>query len=452
MKNLPLTLQIWLVFTSITLGITIVLSILFPLILRDFFTKEVYTVIESAQDLLFSRYSRDYNNDTVEGMFDDRKASQDFRTVGHFFIFNNETTIFLPSSFHYDFKLDVTTQAKNQVADSQRYSNRIDDRKIFYVISKSKILGNDVYIVSYLWDTYRNDLVQTLFSRLLMIMGIVFVFSWVPSLCLAKYLSNPLKMLEKRVRTLTLQQWNESIRLNRKDEIGKLGQSIEQLRIQLIQHDEGQRTFLQNISHELKTPVMVLRSYIQSIHDGVYPKGNLNDSLQIIDEEIRQLEKRIRNILYLTKLDYFKNRTIMYKEFDPAELIYEVYNRFYWVRKDLDWIINIESLKITGDPELWTVLLENLFDNQIRYAKSKIIINLSNKRQECVLLHVKNDGPSIEQETLNNLFRKFNKGHKGKFGLGLTVIHGILSLHNSDISVVNEDDGVSFYINIRSKK
>ena len=92
-------------------------------------------------------------------------------------------------------------------------------------------------------------------------MAIVFLLSWIPAIGLSKYLSSPLVNLEERVGKLANHEWEEPIELDRKDEIGRLGQSIEQLRNQLIFQDEMQQSFLQDISHELKTPVMVIRSY-----------------------------------------------------------------------------------------------------------------------------------------------------------------------------------------------
>ena len=56
MKNIPLSIQIWIVFAAITLFISIILSIILPLTLRDFFTKEIYATIETAQDLMFNRF------------------------------------------------------------------------------------------------------------------------------------------------------------------------------------------------------------------------------------------------------------------------------------------------------------------------------------------------------------------------------------------------------------
>src|SRR5699024_12163086 len=85
------------------------------------------------------------------------------------------------------------------------------------------------------------------------VMGIVFLLTWIPALLLSRYLSKPLVDLESRVKNRSKNNWDESINLGRKDEIGKLGNSVEKLRKQLIRQDKAERNFLQNISHELKT-------------------------------------------------------------------------------------------------------------------------------------------------------------------------------------------------------
>ena len=311
MKNLPLSIQIWIVFAAITLCISILLSIILPLTLRDFFTKEIYATIESAQGLIFNRFDGQPFNSIFESEFlkNPQQALDNIRTVNHFIIYD-EDQIILSSHLPMEFLNKVEKEAGAQKNNSQRYSGQVEDEKIFYVITKGKTLNQDVSLVSYMWDSYREDLVQTLFKKLALIMTIVFLLSWIPAIGLSKYLSSPLVNLEKRVEKLASHEWNEPVELHRQDEIGKLGESIEQLRNQLIYQDEMQQSFLQHVSHELKTPVMVIRSYSQAIRDGIYPKGNLDCSIQVIDEEAERLEKRVRNLLYMTKLDYLSNHEI----------------------------------------------------------------------------------------------------------------------------------------------
>lgn len=449
MKNRPLSVQIWIVFAAITLCISVLLSILLPLTLRDFFTKEIYANIESAQDLLFYRYSdNSYENFALpDNAEDSRKKIEDIRTVNHFIIYNGNKIISskpLPAEFLNKVKSEIVEQKDIR----QRYSGKVEDEKLFYVITKGESLNQDVYLVSYMWDSYREDLVKTLFNKLVLIMTIVFLLSWIPAIWLSKYLSKPLVTLEKRVGRLAKHEWNEPVEVDRKDEIGKLGDSIEELRNQLVYQDEVQQSFLQHVSHELKTPVMVIRSFAQAIEDGIYPKGDLERSVLVIDEEAERLEKRIGNLLYMTKLDYLSNHGLIKEIFSFDNLIKEVVDRLAWNRSEINWKIDLFEVDINGDIELWRVVLENLLDNQLRYAEKEISISLVKQNQNNILLRIWNDGPNIAPDVMNSLFNQYSKGYKGEHGLGLAIVYRIVTLHNSRIWVLNEKCGVSFNIEI----
>lgn len=452
MKNYPLSIQIWMVFALITLCISILLVFVLPLTLRDFFTKEIYETIESAQDLLINRIDRDYSEDDFSSdSFSEKKQIENIRTVNHFMIYGNNTIFITSPTISIDFLSEVREKIETQNASSQRYSGQINSRKMFYVISRGKIWDHDVYLVSYMWDSYRDDLVHTLFRRLVVVMTFILLLSWIPAIFLSRYLSKPLVALERRVKKLANHEWDESFQLDRKDEIGELGDSIEQLRNQLLKQDESQQSFLQHVSHELKTPVMVIRSYSQAIRDGIYPKGNLDCTLQVIDNESERLEKRIGNLLYLTKLDYLSLHNTSKEIFALDELIREVVERLRWRRNELDWFVKLEPIKIKGDIEQWIVVLENLLDNQIRYSNTKISIFLTKSIEddnEKALLKLWNDGAPIEDKIMERLFDKFNKGYKGQFGLGLAIVYRIVTLHDSKIWAKNEEEGVSFYVEI----
>jgi len=451
MKNLSLSMQIWLVFGAITLCISILLTLLFPWILRDFFTKEIYANIESTQGLMLDSYAsvEELSMNPWETSFSSRQL-QNIRTVNHFIVMGEEQEI-IASGLPIEFLNKIKLQVQEQTLNSKRYSGQIDDNKLFYVITRGTLWGNDSFLISYMWDSYREDLVQTLFKRLVIIMSLVFWISWIPSYALSRYLSKPLVALEKRVKKLAFRDWHEPIHVERKDEIGRLGHTINYLRRQLIRQDEVQQSFLQYISHELKTPVMIIRSYTQAIRDGIYPKGDLECTVKVIEEEGERLEIYIQNLLFLTKMEYLSSRKYSSEIVALDLLIRDVVERFRWCRTEISWCLELIPVKINGDIEQWRVVLENLLDNQVRYAAKRITISL--EKVECnvnkvVLLKISNDGPVIEPEVIDSIFNKFYKGFKGEVGLGLAIAHRIVALHNAKIWVKNEDEGVSFYLEV----
>lgn len=445
MKNYPLSIQIWIVFAIITLALSIILTFIFPMTLRDFFTQEIYSTIDSAQDIILHRFTiEDFWKENIINK--NPNALEDIRSVKHILIYGHNQIV-LDSPITVEFLEQIKNSISTQNSNRDYYKGNLDSEKVLYVVTKGETFGRDAYLISYMGDSYRQDLINTLFKKLVSVMGIVFLLSWIPALLLSRYLSKPLVNLESRVEKLTQHDWKDPIDLGRKDEIGKLGDSVEKLRTQLIRQDELEQNFLQNISHELKTPVMVIRSFSQAIRDGIFPKGDLDHSIEVIDKEAERLEKKVRNLLYFSKLDYMANHEVIRDSFSLDNLIKDVVNRLSWSRTDLEWTMDLESIDIEGDMEQWRIVLENLIDNQMRYAKSKISISLNASNKKAIL-DIWNDGPPIESTIMENLFTEYNKGDKGEFGLGLAIVDRILKLHNSTIAAINEDIGVRFRIYI----
>ncbi|MCY7842936.1 secretion stress-responsive two-component system sensor histidine kinase CssS, partial [Bacillus spizizenii] len=158
------------------------------------------------------------------------------------------------------------------------------------------------------------------------------------------------------------------------------------------------------------------------------------------------LEKKIKDLLYLTKLDYLAKQKVQHDMFSIVEVTEEVIERLKWARKELLWEIDVEEdILMPGDPEQWNKLLENILENQIRYAETKIEISMKQDDRNIVIT-IKNDGPHIEDEMLSSLYEPFNKGKKGEFGIGLSIVKRILTLHKASISIENDKTGVTYRI------
>ncbi|MED3924667.1 sensor histidine kinase [Priestia megaterium] len=447
MKNKSLAFQIWLVISGILLLISILLAILFPTTLRQFFTNEIYTTIENEQHIL-----KEYGLPSRSGEYyfsnEDSEPTLGNRTVDHILLPEHaDISYFSSQVLPQDFLRKAQEDAISQRKIVARYEKDLGNRTLFYVIRKVSVNGQPAFLLSFSWDTYRNALTSTLFKQLLFVISIVFLFSWLPSIWLSRYLSKPLVSLEKDVKKIAEQNWHEPVTVNRSDEIGKLGASIEQMRKRLVSKDEAQQTLLQNISHDLKTPVMVIQSYAQSIQDGIYPKGDLSQTVKVIEDESKNLEKKIRDLLYLTKLDYMSTHQLAQDDFDFTALLHEVVDRLRWRRPEIQWEFDDANATIKGDKELWTKVLENVLDNQLRYAETKVSLSLA-KHQTNVQCTISNDGPPIDQSVLQHLFEPFKKGANGEFGIGLSIVKRIVTMHDGAITAENTDTGVTFSLTI----
>lgn len=209
----------------------------------------------------------------------------------------------------------------------------------------------------------------------------------------------------------------------------------------LKENEEYKNQMYQNISHDFKTPLTVVKSYIEAIEDGVQDEKS---GLKIIKQEIKKLEIKVHSLLYLNKLTYMKN-TDNYKRdtINIVDILSESVEKFKVARPDIKWQINITDKKtiFNGSQDMWEAIVDNILSNFMRYAKAEVKITVKGRQ---IIFY--NDGPNIDETILNDIFTPYKKGIKGQFGLGLSIVKKTVSLLGYEISVKNEKTGISFII------
>ncbi|MNI34323.1 Sensor histidine kinase CssS [compost metagenome] len=404
----------------------------------------MYVTIEDAQrSVLYEELERQAQNQQQR-----EQEQQNVRTVRHYIVKLDGGPEPRSGLGQKEWK-QIQKQASQQSTDSAQYQMDIQGSSIYYVITKTIDRNRTKYLFSYVWDTYPKELLKELYRKLLLLILVILVISWLPSLWLIRYVSRPIAEMVRQVKRIAERDWHQPLPIiSRTDEIGQLSASIEWMRHKLVEQDEAQQGFLQHISHELKTPVMIIRSYTHAIQEGIFPKDDLNGSVQVIDQEAERLEHRIQNLLYLTKLDYLKTHPErMLEQFDICQIIEQTMERLQWKRPELHWTLELPPFMISGNEEQWMIAMENLIDNQIRYAKSNIHIHMEQKGVSGRLT-IGNDGPAISNEIKAQLFLPFSKGKGGKFGLGLMILKRIADMHLVEVGVEEEPvlAGTTFYL------
>ena len=476
MKSWRLSDKLWLLFAAVLSILFLLLGIVFRWSIRDFFTTEAYRTIEYTQEVRIIELQGGF----IPFEDIDLNSLRNARDVGHIMVFDREFDLIdyylnrfgtqdssdrtppLQDSTSRDVLISGTIipeilpvmqsireNAEKQTSLSERYETLLSGRSLFYVIRTEEISGRDVTMISYMWDTYMNTLSSTLFSRLLLVMAIMTVVSLVFIIVFSRYLTKPLKKLSEDVRMISKRNWDRPISLNRSDEIGELADSIENMRKSLSEQDREQQSMLQFISHELKTPVMVIRSYAQAIKDGIYPAGDLDSAIDVIDKEIQRMDLRVKDLLFITRLEYLSRHDLEKEEVNLSELLEDTVGRFSFQRDDIDWNLNLKDFKTEVNEEQLAIAIENILSNQIRYAKSRIEVTMAvNEREESLLIRFANDGEKVAETKLEELFKPFNKGVGGENGLGLSITRRIIELHGGAISIVNEGEFVATIVTL----
>jgi two-component system sensor histidine kinase CssS len=360
-------------------------------------------------------------------------------------IFYSETVPLAEGLLPEPFFTTVMQNTANQSEITRQYTQVNNDRTLLYVIHKTTVDGSEGNLLSYSWGTYRNDMAGSLYRKLMVLMLIAIVLSWIPSLLISRHLTRPLVKMENHVLRIGSKEWYEPLDLNRKDEIGRLATAFENMRERLLRQDQAQQTYLQNISHSLKTPIMVIQSYSKAIIDGIYPKGDLNSSILTIKNEADRTNKLVHDLLMLNKIKYLSTRDVKAEPVQLAPLIDEIAGKLSSRRPELHWEIQLADHSIVGDQDQWKIVLENLLDNATRYASSTIQIALKPTSDQG-WLRIWNDGTAIDDHYLEKIFEEYYAGKGGQSGLGLAIVRHIIELHGGKVWVENENGGVAFYI------
>jgi len=328
---------------------------------------------------------------------------------------------------------EVTGSLMNKMTIRQNF-NGIE---YIFVISS---FGEQTYLVSYVPNIHDN---RTIYYVLVAGLTVIIV-GLIAAKIVANYISKPLSTLEKFTEKVAAKDWKEPIILQNDDEIKRLAISMNKMQEALKRADEEEKLFLQSISHDLKTPVMIIMSHADAIIDGVYIDTPENTAL-IIKNEAISLSKRINQLLYLNTLDYVLGNQSETSFIELDILVRKVVERLEILSNHLEWVINAEKVTVIGNHEKLIVAIENILDNAIRYAKTQISISLSHN-EKTVRIELFNDGDPIGVEDMERIFENMYKDKTGNFGLGLAITKKIIAFFGGEIYAMNIERGVCFII------
>jgi two-component system sensor histidine kinase CssS len=329
----------------------------------------------------------------------------------------------------------------NGSMNEKQFIKKYKNMNFIFIISSINTAGTEKqYLISYTPDMQDNS-----WLYMVIIIGAVFIFiGFITAKIVAGYISKPLSELEKFTVRVAHKDWKEPIEVKSDDEIGRLMVSMNRMQSELRHADEEEKKFLQSISHDLKTPVMVIMSHAEAIIDGVYI-DSVEKTAEIIRNEAILLNKKIKNLLYLNTLDYVLENNKENETINLHNLILNIVNRFEAINSKIQWDMDLDEVNIYGNADKIQVAIENIIDNGLRYANEKISINVK-KEDSFAVLKIYNDGPNIDADHINNIFDNFYKDKTGNFGLGLAISKKIIDFYKGEIKAENNSIGVTFTI------
>ena len=204
----------------------------------------------------------------------------------------------------------------------------------------------------------------------------------------------------------------------------------------LEQNDKAQKTFFENTSQELKTPLMAICGYAEEIEMGVIT--DYSQAGRMIVSQTERMSKLIEDILYLSKMES-GTEPLKCEPIEMASLVQDILMPLEGIvnRRNLSVSLELDEGYVNGDPEKLEHAVANLITNSVKYACSQIEISWKNQ-----VLSIWNDGGELSTEDFSHMFERFYTGQSGNSGIGLALSKEIVEMHGWKLSAKNDRHGI----------
>ena len=224
-------------------------------------------------------------------------------------------------------------------------------------------------------------------------------------------------------------------------EFSILQKAFKNMLIRLKEQSQLQIDFVNNASHELKTPIFVLKGYVDMLND--WGKDNdeiLDESLVVLKKEIQNMQELTEKLLFLAKS---KNLVVERKNFNLDNVLKEIVNNLSLVYPKQKINYSSSEIFIDSDMALLKLLFKNLIENAIKYGNNNPI-NVLLEKEKKIKVVIEDFGVGISEKALPHIFERFYREDEARnreiksYGLGLSIVKEIVNLLNIDIQVESQ--------------
>ena len=303
--------------------------------------------------------------------------------------------------------------------------------------------------------------INILQKQLILVTIIVLILSFIIAYFISRHISEPIVQMNKAAKGLAKGEFNVSFNSEEDiNELNELATTLNYAKDELEKTDELRQDLMANVSHDLKTPLTMIKAYAEMSRDlHANSKKKQKEDMDIIISEVDRLTILVNDILELSSMQSNIN-DLQKEDFDLIHLTEEILHRYKVLQETENYQFEFnheeKELMINADKKKIEQVIYNLINNAINYTgdDNKVIINIIKEKND-ILIEIKDTGKGIKEEDLPYIWDKYYKNkkkHKRNLvgtGLGLSIVKNALQQHNFDFGVTSEKDkGSTFYFKI----
>ncbi len=297
-------------------------------------------------------------------------------------------------------------------------------------------------------------------DQLIYIAIVVIILAVAISLFLARVISEPIVEITEKSKLLASGNYDVEFKKNGIKEIDELADTLNYLESEVSKTDQYRRDLMANVSHDLKTPLTMIKAYAEMVRDITYKnKKKREENLNVIIEETDRLNLLVGDILALSKLQA-NSDVIDINDFDLSSLIKTIIKRYDILKETEGYKINVEipeQALVRADENKISQVIYNLINNAINYTgeDKTVLIKVIEEKKE-YLVEITDTGNGINEDEIEHIWDKYYKNEKNHrrnivgTGLGLSIVKNILEIHDFKYGVRSvKDKGTTFYFEIK---
>ncbi len=292
---------------------------------------------------------------------------------------------------------------------------------------------------------YTIRIIESFFYSLIIALIAVFIALFF----ITRDIAVPLADMQKVTDDFAKGEFDSKAKENYKNrELNDFAKALNKMGYELKITEDSRKSFVANVSHELKTPMTSIGGFIDGIMDGTIPSNEEKKYLGIVSNEVKRLSRMVVSMLNLSKIEA--------GEIELSPIIYDVSAQVFETLLSFEKTINEKKIEIEGFEEIGSVMMRadkdliqqviyNLLDNAVKFTPENGTIKIfASNDGESTKVCIRNSGQGVSEEEIARIFERFYKVDKSRsydtkgVGLGLYIVKTIINMHDGEISAASK--------------
>lgn len=273
---------------------------------------------------------------------------------------------------------------------------------------------------------------------------LVLIIAFILIYFITSQMVRPLKQMLSATHSFSKGDFTVRVPVEGYDELGQLAMAFNNMASTLATTESSRRSFVANVSHELKTPMTTIGGFVDGILDGTVPEEKRDQYLQIVSAEVKRLSRLVRSMLDTTRIEAGEME-VKPTWFDISELnrqtIFSFEQRIEEKRLMIEGL-ETDHILVYADRDLMNQVIYNLVENAVKFVNEQGVISFDYRETGSrTYVIVRNTGEGLENDEIPRLFDRFYKSdrsrslNKNGVGLGLHIVKSIINYHHGEVVV-----------------